>query len=84
VRLIDKRPDRPKRPDGTVEPFDLNAIPMDDKATFALLQSGETTNVFQLESQGMQGLFKKLRPDCFEDIVAAVALYRPGPLGRAW
>ncbi|MBX7193725.1 MAG: DNA polymerase III subunit alpha [Sandaracinaceae bacterium] len=80
VRLIDKRPDRPKRADGTVEPFDLNAIPMDDKATFALLQSGETTNVFQLESQGMQGLFKKLRPDCFADIVAAVALYRPGPL----
>jgi DNA polymerase-3 subunit alpha len=80
VRLIDRRPDRPRRADGTVEPFDLSAIPMDDKATFALLQSGETTNVFQLESQGMQGLFKKLRPDCFADIVAAVALYRPGPL----
>ncbi len=80
ARLIDKRPDRPRRADGTIEPFDLSAIPMDDKATFALLQSGETTNVFQLESQGMQGLFKKLRPDCFGDIVAAVALYRPGPL----
>ncbi|MDQ3032301.1 MAG: DNA polymerase III subunit alpha [Myxococcota bacterium] len=75
VKLIDKRPDRKG------EPFDLSRIPMDDRATFALLASGETTNVFQLESQGMQGLFKKLRPDTFEDIVAAVALYRPGPLG---
>ena len=74
VRLIDKRPDRD-------EPFDLDAIPLDDPATYALLCSGETTNVFQLESQGMQGLFKMLKPDCFEDIVAAVALYRPGPMG---
>jgi DNA polymerase-3 subunit alpha len=80
VRLIDRRPDRPRRADGTPEPFDISAIPMDDKATFALLQSGETKNVFQLESQGMQSLFKKLRPDCFADVVAAVALYRPGPL----
>ncbi len=74
-RLINKRPDR----DG--EPLILERIPMDDKATFALLSSGETTNVFQLESSGMQSLFQKLKPDCFEDIVAAVALYRPGPLG---
>ncbi len=74
VRLIDKRPDRDA-------PFDIDAIPLDDPATFALLQSGETTNVFQLESQGMQGLFKMLKPDCFEDIIAAVALYRPGPMG---
>ena len=74
VALIDKRPDRSTR-------FVIDAIPMDDAATFALLQSGETTNVFQLESSGMQQLFKQLKPDCFEDIVAAVALYRPGPLG---
>ena len=73
-QLIDRRPDRD-------DPFDLDRIPLDDKATYALLQSGETTNVFQLESSGMQSLFKKLKPDCFEDIVAAVALYRPGPLG---
>lgn len=72
-RLIDKRPDR-------TESFRLEDIPLDDKPTFALLQSGETTNVFQLESSGMQGLFQRLKPDCFEDIVAAVALYRPGPL----
>lgn len=74
VGLINRRPDRDA-------PFDLDAIPLDDPATFALLQSGETTNVFQLESQGMQGLFKMLKPDCFEDIIAAVALYRPGPMG---
>ena len=74
VKLIDRRPDR-------TEPFDLDSLPLDDPATYALLQSGDTTNVFQLESQGMQGLFKALKPDCFEDIVAAVALYRPGPMG---
>jgi len=75
VQLVDKRPDR-------TEPFDLDALPLDDEATYALLQSGETTNVFQLESQGMQSLFKMLKPDCFEDIVAAVALYRPGPMSQ--
>ncbi len=61
--------------------FDLSKIPLDDKATYALLASGETKGVFQLESSGMQQLFKDLRADTFEDIVAAVALYRPGPLG---
>ena len=74
VKLIDKRPDRSEK-------FDIDSIPLDDPATFALLQSGETTNLFQLESQGMQNLFKMLKPDCFEDIIAAVALYRPGPMG---
>jgi DNA polymerase-3 subunit alpha len=63
------------------ERFDLAKIPLDDKATYALLASGETKGVFQLESSGMQQLFKDLRADVFEDIVAAVALYRPGPLG---
>lgn len=75
VELIRRRPGR----DG--DPFELDTLPTDDPATFALLQSGETTNVFQLESSGMQSLFKQLKPDCFEDIVAAVALYRPGPMG---
>src|SRR5690606_1130452 len=60
---------------------DVQSIPLDDERTFKLLQSGETTGVFQLESSGMQQLFKDLRPTTFEDIVAAVALYRPGPLG---
>ena len=53
------------------EPGPEHQIPMDDDATYALLQSGETTNVFQLESSGMQSLFKQLRPDRFDDIVAA-------------
>mgnify|MGYP000488519083 CR=1 FL=1 len=75
VKLIRQRPDA-----NGDDPFDIDALPLTDLATFALLQSGETTNVFQLESQGMQGLFKELKPDCFEDIVAAVALYRPGPM----
>jgi DNA polymerase-3 subunit alpha len=75
TKLIDRRPDR----EG--DPFRIDQIPMDDQATYALLQSGETTNVFQLESSGMQNLFKQLRPDRFDDIVAAVALYRPGPMG---
>jgi DNA polymerase III subunit alpha len=61
--------------------LDLSTIPMDDAATYKLLASGETKGVFQLESDGMQKLFKDLRPDSFEDIVAAVALYRPGPMG---
>jgi DNA polymerase-3 subunit alpha len=73
--LINKRPDR------VDNPFDLDRIAMDDAATYALLQSGESTNVFQLESTGMQGLMKKLKPDSFDDIVALCALYRPGPLG---
>jgi DNA polymerase-3 subunit alpha len=60
--------------------LDINAIPLDDAATFELLKSAETTAVFQLESRGMKELISRLRPDCFEDIVALVALFRPGPL----
>jgi DNA polymerase-3 subunit alpha len=77
VRLINARPDllaEGRR-------FVVSDLPLDDRATYQLLQSGETTGVFQLESSGMQQLFKDLKPDAFEDIVAAVALYRPGPLG---
>ena len=60
--------------------MDIGAIPLDDRATFALLRSGRTTAVFQLESRGMRDLVKKLRPDSFDDLVALVALFRPGPL----
>ncbi|MDQ7058978.1 MAG: DNA polymerase III subunit alpha [Ghiorsea sp.] len=60
--------------------FDINAIPMDDTASFELMQSGQTAAVFQIESQGMRELLVKLLPDCFEDVIALVALYRPGPL----
>ena len=58
----------------------LDALPLDDAATFTLLKRCETTAVFQLESRGMKDLIKRLQPDCFEDIVALVALFRPGPL----
>ncbi|MCF5867237.1 DNA polymerase III subunit alpha [Aeromonas veronii] len=61
-------------------PVDIAAIPIDDKRSFDLLQRYETTAVFQLESRGMKDLIKRLRPDCFEDMIALVALFRPGPL----
>ena len=61
-------------------PLSIERIPLDDKPSFDLLKKGDTTAVFQLESQGMKELIKKLKPDQFEDIIALVALYRPGPL----
>jgi len=61
-------------------PFNIDLIPLDDKATYKLLKAANTTAVFQLESPGMKKLIVKLEPDTFEDIVALVALYRPGPL----
>ena len=70
-----------RRPRGEgEEPLDISAIPPDDPATFNLLKACKTTAVFQLESRGMKDLIKRLQPDCFEDIVALVALFRPGPL----
>ena len=63
-----------------LEPIDINALPLDDESVYELLQSGQTTAVFQLESFGMKELIKRLAPSCFEDIIALVALFRPGPL----
>ncbi|OGB87474.1 DNA polymerase III subunit alpha [candidate division WOR-1 bacterium RIFCSPLOWO2_02_FULL_46_20] len=60
--------------------IDINAIPFDDVATFGLLSTGETSGLFQLESRGMRALIKDLRPSTFEEIIALLALYRPGPL----
>ncbi|MDY6933769.1 MAG: DNA polymerase III subunit alpha [Spirochaetota bacterium] len=62
------------------EVIDINNIPLDDKSTFSLLQKAETCGVFQLESSGMQSILRKLGPTSFEEIIAIVALYRPGPL----
>ena len=62
------------------EPINLAAIDLEDKASFKVLLKSETTAVFQLESSGMKSLIAKLKPDCFEDIIALVALFRPGPL----
>jgi len=64
--------------DGSV--LDIERIPLDDVDTFSLLQSAATTAVFQLESRGMRDLIARQKPDCFEDIISLVALFRPGPL----
>jgi len=61
--------------------LDMGAIPLDDAATFKLLARADTIGIFQLESSGMRGILTKLAPSCFEDIIAVLALYRPGPLG---
>ncbi|MDR3436681.1 DNA polymerase III subunit alpha [Telmatospirillum sp.] len=59
---------------------DLSAIPLDDKGTFEMLARGETVGVFQLESSGMRDVLRKMKADSFADIIAVVALYRPGPM----
>ncbi len=60
--------------------IDLATIPLDDQTTFDMLSRGDTSGVFQLESTGMRDVLRKLKPDVFEDIIAVVALYRPGPM----
>ena len=62
------------------EAIDISQIPRDDADSYELLKNARTTAVFQLESRGMKELIKKLKPDCFDDIIALVALFRPGPL----
>lgn len=71
LKLIEKR---------TGEKIDILKIPMDDLKTFELLQRGDTTGVFQLESSGMRHYIRELKPTNFEDIVAMISLYRPGPM----
>lgn len=61
--------------------IDLNKIPLDDKKTFEMLSNSESLGVFQLESSGMRDLLRKLKPEVFEDLIALLALFRPGPLG---
>ena len=60
--------------------IDLGKLALDDENTFTMLSSGDTVGVFQLESAGMRDVLRKMQPDCFEDIIALVALYRPGPM----
>jgi DNA polymerase-3 subunit alpha len=64
----------------TGKTIDISAIPLNDKPSYDLLKACQTTAVFQLESRGMKDLIRRLQPDCFEDIIALVALFRPGPL----
>lgn len=61
--------------------IDIDKIPLNDRATYQLCSDGKTTGVFQLESSGMKELMRRLQPEVFEDLIALVALYRPGPLG---
>ncbi|HEY6972692.1 MAG TPA: DNA polymerase III subunit alpha, partial [Nitrospiraceae bacterium] len=70
--INDSRPSEP--------PLAVDRLPFDDQKTFALLASGKTTGLFQLESSGMRDLLTGLKPDRFEDIIAIIALYRPGPM----
>lgn len=69
--------DKTKGDEGFIE---IESIPLVDKKVFDLIKTGRTTGIFQLESSGMQNLIVRLKPDCFEDIIALVALFRPGPL----
>ncbi|BBL70664.1 DNA polymerase III subunit alpha [Methylogaea oryzae] len=75
VQTINRR-----RAEAGEELLDISQIPRDDPASYALLKRHATTAVFQLESRGMKDLIRRLQPDCFEDIIALVALFRPGPL----
>ena len=70
-----------KAPLARTEPFSVNRVPLDDARTFELLGRGETAGIFQLESSGMRDIVIKMKPGVFEDLIALVALYRPGPLG---
>jgi DNA polymerase-3 subunit alpha len=65
----------------TGEAIDLGTLLLDDTDTYELMRKAETIGVFQLESSGMRGLIQELKPSCFEDVIALLALYRPGPLG---
>jgi DNA polymerase-3 subunit alpha len=67
--------------ESTGERIDIDNIPLDDQKTFELLQSGNTIGVFQMEGTAMRALIRSLKPDTFEDVIALVALYRPGPMG---
>ncbi|MCG8517026.1 MAG: DNA polymerase III subunit alpha [Pseudomonadales bacterium] len=70
----------PRRSTRGEDELDISAIPLDDKPSFEMLKRAETTAVFQLESRGMKDLIRRLQPDSLEDMIALVALFRPGPL----
>ena len=61
--------------------IDLKALTFDDPKVYEVIQQGDTSGIFQLESDGMTQMLRKMKPECFEDIIAALAMYRPGPLG---
>ncbi|WP_137175625.1 DNA polymerase III subunit alpha [Massilia sp. HP4] len=80
LTILDRAVNYIKDLDPAESEFDLAALPLDDRASYKLLSDAKTVAIFQLESRGMQGMLKDARPDRFEDIIALVALYRPGPM----
>ncbi len=80
VSLINDRNERAETGDSRALPLDMARLPLDDPTTYALLSSGRTTGIFQLESTGMRNLLVRIKPESFEDLIAILALYRPGPL----
>ncbi|MFZ1180381.1 MAG: DNA polymerase III subunit alpha [Herbaspirillum sp.] len=80
LTILDRAVRYIKQLDPAMADFDLARLPLTDRASYELLSRARTVAVFQLESRGMQGMLKDARPDRFEDIIALVALYRPGPM----
>lgn len=80
LTILDRAVRYIKQLDPAMADFDLARLPLNDRASYELLTKAKTVAVFQLESRGMQGMLKDARPDRFEDIIALVALYRPGPM----
>ncbi|RZI43634.1 DNA polymerase III subunit alpha [Herbaspirillum sp. HC18] len=80
LTILDRAVNYIKQLDPAMADFDLAKLPLSDRASYELLTKAKTVAVFQLESRGMQGMLKDARPDRFEDIIALVALYRPGPM----
>jgi DNA polymerase-3 subunit alpha len=80
LTILDRAVRYIKMLDPSMADFDLSKLPLDDRPSYELLTKAKTVAVFQLESRGMQGMLKDARPDRFEDIIALVALYRPGPM----
>ena len=78
LTIMDKTVQFIKKQGGDI---DLSTIPVDDEETYKYLISGETTGIFQLESAGMRDILARMQPSRFEDLIALVALYRPGPMG---
>ena len=67
---------------GLGEEIDLDRLPLDDATTYEMLQQGDAGGVFQMEGQGVRDVLRQMKPDRFDDLIAAVALYRPGPMGN--
>jgi len=80
LTILDRAVNSIRQLDPTMADFSLDRVPLTDRPTYQLLTQAKTVAVFQLESRGMQGMLKDARPDRFEDIIALVALYRPGPM----